>query len=276
MLFSKKSALLLSSAMLVSALGACSSGISTTPVALNADVNFTNSNLVTRISENVSVSKQDSNHFYIDSRSGITNGASITVKVDFASGGFNTKASSNGVGAKIAADVATFDVALINDPVSVSPTSLSAAPAAFGTVTKALGGGTAAADGTPGTIGSGKTSALITFTNVPENPGTGRYFVAIAAKDSGGVNITNPAGTLNNTFGSIVAGKYYVSTTGGIGGCMRVTKSVVGGRALYKVEYTSDLGVVLNLQDATSGANIGSVVTVNDGTQAITGSVVVG
>lgn len=271
---SNKSFKVASIALLIAGIiSGCSSSVTPSTASISGSTNFSDSNLVTRISENVTQSKQDSNHFYIDAGKGQITGASLTVKLNLGNGGFNTKAIANGAGAKITSDITSFDVALIDS--ASSPNNIPATPAGFGTVTKTIAtAGVASADGTPRTLGSGNIYTTITFTNVPES--TNKYWVAVAAK-AGAVNITNLAGTLTNTTepGAMTAGKYYVSTTGGgaTAGSMIVTRSVLSGRALYQVESTTDLAVALTLADATTGATIGSVVTVNDGTTDITGGV---
>lgn len=290
MLFGKKAAVTLSSMILLSAISACSSNVTPMAVAVNGDASFANSNLVTRISQNVTQSKQDPNHFYVDAGNGQTTGASVTVKINLGNGGFKTK-SANGKPAKVASDVASFDVALIdaasapsNIPATITSAQATAGLKAFGNITKNITNTTPTADGliggpgvtgvgvTPSATGTPSAATIITFTNVADS--SGAYYVAVAAKEvTTGVNITNPSGTLDNTTGpgALLAGKYYVSSNS-----IAVTKEVSGGKALYKVSSTGDLTVPLYLLDATTGADLTSVVTVNDGTTAALSSTTVG
>lgn len=287
MLFGKKTAVSLSSMILLSVVGACSSNVTPMAVAVNGNTSFADSNLVTRISQNVTQSKQDPNHFYIDAGKGQVTGASLTVKLNLGNGGFATKASSSGAPAKVIGDIASFDVALIDS--STSPVAMPATPTAAGNITKTVTAGTAPVNGplaTTGSVGTGATTpttgtgpgvaTVITFTNLPQS--TNAYWVAAAAKDSTLANITNASGTLTNAAGPGVLGQYYVSSTGGgaTTGSMKVTKSVLSGKAQYAVENTSDLGIAMTLADTAAGANIGSVITINDGTTAaVSGPIVI-
>ncbi|MFN4152788.1 MAG: hypothetical protein ACK4IX_17730, partial [Candidatus Sericytochromatia bacterium] len=93
MLFNKKAALSLSSLILFSLVSACSSNIAPNAVALNGDASFANSNLVNRISETVTQSKQDPSHFFIDAGKGQKTGVSISMKLNLGTGGdFKVKA----------------------------------------------------------------------------------------------------------------------------------------------------------------------------------------
>jgi hypothetical protein len=304
MLFSKKSALLLSVALFISALGACSSSVVST-VSLNGDANFANSNLVNKISERISQSKLDPNHFYIDAGNGEKTGASLSVKVNFGNGTFKTK-STDGSTAKIISDVTGFDVALVESTTGTPPSGTGVALTgltggtliAAGNLTRTMVTGTASsnglfpADGGTGAVGINATTGIVTFVNVPQNSGvvnTKRYYVIAAAKDTGGLNITNAAGPINALATvafvgagtpapaaiTLVAGRYYISTTGGdtvtVGalGSEGVTKQVVTGKAVYHIfSAGADLGIPLVLSDTSTGANVTSEIKVNDGTTA--------
>ncbi|MEK7431992.1 MAG: hypothetical protein AABZ74_02580 [Cyanobacteriota bacterium] len=69
MVFSKRIELFLLSVMLVSIFTSCSSSISITPVVVKGNVSFSNSNVLTKISNTIYVSKNDPNHFYLDASS---------------------------------------------------------------------------------------------------------------------------------------------------------------------------------------------------------------
>lgn len=306
MLFNRKTALFVSSAILISAFGACSSGVTPVPVAVNGDVSFTNSNLVTRISENVTQSKQDPNHFYIDAGKGQTTGASLTVKLNLGNGGFKTK-SADGTPAKVISDIGSFDIALLENTTGTAPTGSVANLGAAATLvaggnvvrttaasgilaghatSNSVNGSTLVGNGTTdgvlpatGVTGVNALVTTITFTNVPASNTGKSYWVAAAAKDSAGTaNITNASGTINTagvsatptTNGAssvnLIAGRYYVSTAGGTSGAIRVTTDVVSGKAVYHVSSTQDLVIAMTLADALTGASITSAITVNDGT----------
>lgn len=279
MLFGKKAALLLSSAMLVSSLGACSSGISTTPVAVNGDVNFANSNLVTRISETLSVSKEDPNHFYIDAGKGEKTGVSFSVNLNFGGSKFNTKASASGSVAKVATDVTHIDIELVKS--ASAPTSIANLDT-NGVITAHLAragtAGTGAVNGlfpAPGTLATnGGTTTVITFTNI--NDGT--YWVAAAAL-TGTTNIgaltlpangfTGVAPATKGTGGTAIgAGSYFSSTFGGTGasGSVVVTKEIVGLKAQYVIQAgdTTPIGMNIPLLEA-GGATIESSIKLDDG-----------
>lgn len=228
MLFNRKTALFVSSAILISAFGACSSGVTPVPVSVNGDVSFASSNLVTRISENVTQSKQDPSHFYIDAGKGQTTGASLTVKLNLGNGGFKTK-SADGTPAKVISDIGSFDIALLENTTGTAPSGSVANLAATATTFVAGGNvvrtttasgilaGHATSNSVNGTtlVGNGPTDTTapgagdgivgndalvttITFTNVPASTTAKSYWVAAAAKDSAGTaNITNASGTIN-------------------------------------------------------------------------------
>lgn len=266
----------------MSALGACSSGISTTPVAVNGDVNFANSNLVTRISETVSVSKEDPNHFYIDAGNGQKTGASFSVNLNFAGSKFQTKASASGTPAKIASDVDTIDLVLTNGAKPTSLTTLNttsiltARISRIGTV--GVGVGSAPVNGLmsgTGFVGLNGTTPVVTFTNIIE----GNYWVAataltgsvnIAALNAPGAILGTPTaksvGTGNGT--TVGLGNYFVSGFGGTGGAggVIVTKEVLGLKAQYVIQAgdTAPIGMNIPLLEAT-GATVESAIRIDDG-----------
>lgn len=257
MLFNRKTALFVSSAILISAFGACSSGVTPVPVAVNGDVSFTNSNLVTRISENVTQSKQDPSHFYIDAGNGLKTGASFSVKLNFANGGaFKTKASANGTTTAIFSDMTHLRVALIAS--ATSPTSL----------TGAVTVGAATSNLLAKTVASSGGTATVTFTNVPGAVTTGTKYWVAAAAEASGTNITNVTGA---TLTDATYGKFYVTNGGGnaASGAVTVTQTVTGAAYSYAVDSTTALTMALNLRDAT-GATVDSTVTVTNGADRLT------
>lgn len=247
MLFGKKTALTLSSLVFLSIVSACSSNVVPSSVSLKGDSNFQDSNLVNRISETVTQSKQDPSHFYIDAGKGQKTGASLTVKLNFANGGgFKTKDSANGTPMAMIADMTHLRVALIDS--ATSPTTLAGAVSVGGFTTTLL----------PKT-GS---SPIVTFTNVPES--TSSYWIAAAALASG-TNITKVSAPINDG----THGRFYVTTTGGdagLPGSVDVNKTGDGTTTpfAYSVTSTTALGMALTLRDAT-GATVDSAVTVTNG-----------
>ncbi len=284
-LFSKKTAILFSSAILVSGLAACSPSVTPASVLVKGDANFVDLNSVTKISQTVSVSKQDANHFYVDAGNGQKTGVSFSVKLDFSSGGeFKAKASNDGTSSKVFADIQTIKVALLESPTKpTGSTSIS-------TLGKVIGGGSAKL------VELTKTGVnpTITFSNVPENTtlATDNYWIAAAAFQST-TNITNVAGDI---FTDPIEGSFYV-TSGGGGvdrlnttkgdlfytgnssmivptGSVKVGRTLVGGDINYFVSSFISLTMNLKLRDAT-GAKIDSAITVtpgNDKTSVITPS----
>jgi hypothetical protein len=256
MLFNKKNALSISSLILFSLVSACSSNIVPNAVALNGDTSFANSNLVNRISETVTQSKQDPSHFFIDAGKGQKTGASLTVKLNFANGGdFKTKASSNGTPTAMFSDVTDLKVALIDS--AASPTTLTGA--------KIIGGGAAIKATLPRTFTASGDGDTVTFTNVPES--TNSYWIAAAALSSG-TNITKVSAPLDGG----IDGRFYVTTTGGdaaLAGSVEVNKVGAVAPFQYNVTSTDALGMDLILRDAT-GANVESSVTVTNGGDRLT------
>lgn len=276
MLFSRKIALFVTTALMVSAVSACSSNVTPVAVSLNGETSFADSNLVTRISENVTQSKQEASHFYIDAGNGLKTGASFSVTLKFLNGGgFQTKASADGTTSKIWSDVAKLKVALIQS--ASSPTDLTGA--------KSIGPSNTTTLSLAKTIAGVSGTTTVTFTNVPENSSlaTNSYWIAAAALGAGDVNITNTNGI---TLGSE---KYYVSNGGGtvtllntsgnvfydtIGsaamtcpaGSLKVGKVVdANGSTNYFVSNkVAPLTIPLQLKEAT-GATVDSLVTVTDG-----------
>lgn len=273
MLFGKKTALTLSSLVLLSIVSACSSNVVPSSVSLKGDSNFQDSNLVNRISETVTQSKQDPSHFYIDAGKGQKTGASLTVKLNLGKGGFKTKAAitDNGTGASITSDIASLNVALIDS--SAAPAGTLGTPVSQGTLvrntTGSITGYTTGIPGEPGTLGADG-ATTVTFTNLPAS--TNEYWVAAAAFSnvipSLLTNITNPAATITDA----TLGEYYVST-----GSKYVKTGIdASGRAAYLVEGAgTDLAINLKLLDATEGAKIGTDVNIEDGTTAISGTIVI-
>lgn len=285
MLFNKKTALLLSSSILVSVIGACSSNVIPMARPINGDISFANSNLVTRISENVTQSKQDPNHFYIDAGNGQKTGASFTIKLNFGSDGFKTK-SNSGTVASVVGDISHIDVALIKKATSPNLPADMTTPIVTGHLVRTIAGSTIAAPTTPavngtngtGTVGAGALVNVITFTNVPD----GTFWVAAAAVSGGTTNITSTvspsisAATPGAVPATIVNGNYFVSTGGGDGGLLgsvTITKDVVSLKAQYVMSaaaIAAPLTLTLPLLSA-GGAVITSDVTVNDGNHVLTG-----
>lgn len=259
MLFNRKTALFVSSAILISAFGACSSGVTPAPVSVGGDVNFASSNLVTRISENVTQSKQDPSHFYIDAGNGQKTGASFSVKLNFANGGgFRTKASADGTATAMFGDMTHLRVALVAS--ATSPTDL----------TGAVTVGAATSNLLAKTVASSGGTATVTFTNVPGAVTTGtKYWVAAAAYASG-TNITNVTGA---TLTDGTYGKFFVTNGGGnaASGAVTVLQTVTnaGLTFAYTVNSTTALTMALNLRDAT-GATVDSTVTVTNGADRLT------
>jgi hypothetical protein len=279
MLFSRKIALFAVTALMASAVGACSSSVTPVAVSLNGETSFADSNLVTRISENVTQSKQDASHFYIDAGNGLKTGASFSVTLKFSNGGgFQTKASADGTASKIYSDMTQLKVALIQS--AASPTDLTGVmnigPSSTTTLTLAK------------SVGASGGTATVTFTNVPENTTllTDNYWIAAAALDSGNVNITNSNGV------SLGGEKYYVSNGGGgvtllntsgllfydaggaaamtcPAGSLKVGKQVTAGSTNYYVSNkVAPLTIPLQLKEAT-GATVDSLVTVTNGADRV-------
>ncbi|MEK7431996.1 MAG: hypothetical protein AABZ74_02600 [Cyanobacteriota bacterium] len=273
MLFSKKTAILLSSAMLVSALAACSSGVAPVSVVVKGDANFVDLNSVTKISQTVSVSKQDASHFYVDAGNGQKTGASFSVKLDFSSGGaFKAKASDDGTASKVFGDITGIKVALLES--ATQPTGATS----ISTLGKVIGGGAAKLiELTRTGLASGATT--ITFSNVPENTtlSTDNYWIAAAAFQST-TNITNVAGA---TFTDGTDGAFYVTGGGGgvdrlntsgllfdtftvPAGSVKVGRTVVAGNINYFVSTFTALTMDLKLRDAI-GARVDSAITITPG-----------
>ena len=263
MLFGKKTAVALSSMILLSVIGACSSNMTPMPVAVNGNTSFADSNLVTRISADVTQSKQDPNHFYIDAGKGQTTGASITVKLNLSNGSFKTKSANGTDLSSVASDIASFNIALIDSV--ARPTALGT-PVKQGTIARTTSGGTPTLTGyTPGNLvaGTGPALTTITFTNVPVNV-TGTYWIAAAAFNGATTpaNITNITAPGAERFLDATLGEFYVTATSAtVSAAWDAT-----GHAYFKVAPLTDLALPMKLKDAVVGANVGTAISVADGT----------
>lgn len=159
--------------------------------------------------------------------------ASFRITIQTADGGFATKANSNGTASSKVADIANFDVYLIDS-----------ASAPTGAITSRFGPFEVTAN-------LSLSQQTIIFNNVPSS--TNKFYVAIKAKDTGGGNITNIGS------GKTISGEFvYVSTTGGD------ATGQVGVDIAHVVSSVDALGVALKLKDAL-GATLDSTVTVTDG-----------
>lgn len=160
--------------------------------------------------------------------------ASLSLKIDYSGGhdkSFSTKASVNGSAPKVAADVQSFQVWLI-DTASAIPT---------GALTAVAGPFTITYTGSPQTL---------FLDNVP--PSANQYFVAVAARDNTNANISKAGGT------TIGGQNVAVSSGGGSG-----SGSVVVNAA-YQVSSPNPLTVAVQLKDGI-GATIEARATLSDG-----------
>jgi len=173
-------------------------------------------------------------------------GASLTFRIDTPNSGFATKANINGTVAKVAANVATYQVYLVKS------TTTTAYPLNGDPI-----GATDRVAGPFAIVNSGAASKLVRFTNVPISTPSA-YYVAIRAQDSGSVDIiktNNGSATAwtGTTAGAPANGKVAISTGAGI---------IVDNA--YAVNSTTALAVSVNLLDAV-GAEIEANVTPNAG-----------